>query len=41
MRPSASLPSEPLRLWLERGESGYWLRGRIALADARIQDPRT
>jgi hypothetical protein len=26
MQPGSSSPSDRLRIWLERGESGYWLR---------------
>jgi hypothetical protein len=40
MRPNASSSSEPLRLWLERGESGYWLRDAATGEAVRWNDPR-
>jgi HIRAN domain-containing protein len=40
MPPSGSSPSEPLRLWLERGESGYWLRDAATGETVRWDDPR-
>ena len=32
--------SERLRLWLERGESGYWLRDAASGDAVRWSDPR-
>jgi HIRAN domain-containing protein len=40
MRPNGSSSSEPLRLWLERGESGYWLRDAATGEAVRWSDPR-
>ena len=40
MPPSASSGSEPLRLWLERGELGYWLRDAATGEAVRWSDPR-
>jgi hypothetical protein len=43
MPPAASLSSEEagrLRLWLERGESGYWLRDAATGEAMRWDDPR-
>jgi HIRAN domain len=34
------LPSERLRLWLERGESGYWLRDAATGEPVRWDDDR-
>jgi hypothetical protein len=40
MPPNESSRSEPLRLWLERGESGYWLRDAATGEAVRWSDPR-
>jgi hypothetical protein len=34
------LPSERVRLWLERGASGYWLRDAASGEPVRWSDPR-
>ena len=36
----SSSPSDRLRLWLERGESGYWLRDAATGEALRWDDPR-
>jgi HIRAN domain-containing protein len=38
--PGGSSPSERLRLWLERGESGYWLRDAATGEAVRWSDER-
>jgi hypothetical protein len=38
--PAARLLSERLRLWLERGESGYWLRDAATREPVRWTDER-
>jgi HIRAN domain len=40
MPPSESSSSEPVRLWLERGESGYWLRDAATGEAVGWRDPR-
>ena len=40
MPPGSSSPSERLRLWLERGESGYWLRDAATGDPVRWDDER-
>ena len=42
MPPESSSPSEPqrLRIWLERGESGYWLRDAATGEAMRWSDDR-
>jgi hypothetical protein len=42
MPPGSSSSSEPhrLRIWLERGESGYWLRDAATGEAMRWDDPR-
>jgi hypothetical protein len=42
MPPEGSSSSEPvrLRIWLERGESGYWLRDAATGEALRWDDPR-
>jgi hypothetical protein len=40
MQPNGSSSSERLRLWLERGESGYWLRDAATGEALRWSDPR-
>jgi len=36
----ASSSSERLRIWLERGESGYWLRDAVTGVAMKWDDPR-
>jgi hypothetical protein len=40
MQRDGSSSSERLRLWLERGESGYWLRDAASGDAIRWDDPR-
>jgi hypothetical protein len=40
MQRDAFLSSDRLRLWLERGESGYWLRDASTGAAVAWSDPR-
>ncbi len=40
MPPGSSSPFERLRIWLERGESGYWLRDAASGEALRWDDPR-
>ena len=40
MPPGSSSPSERLRIWLERGESGYWLRDAATGDAMKWDDPR-
>jgi HIRAN domain len=40
MPPEDSSSSERLRIWLERGESGYWLRDAATGEAMRWDDPR-
>jgi hypothetical protein len=40
MQLSGSSGTEPLRLWLERGESGYWLRDAATGEPVGWRDPR-
>jgi len=40
MPPGSSSSSDRLRLWLERGESGYWLRDAATGEAMRWDDPR-
>jgi hypothetical protein len=40
MPPEGSSSSDRLRIWLERGESGYWLRDAATGAAMRWDDPR-
>ena len=40
MPPESSSSSERLRIWLEPGESGYWLRDAATGAAMRWDDPR-
>ena len=41
MPPESSSSSEPcLRIWLERGESGYWLRDAATGDAMKWEDPR-
>ncbi|MES1246274.1 MAG: HIRAN domain-containing protein, partial [Actinomycetota bacterium] len=40
MPPGSSSPSDRLRIWLERGESGYWLRDAATGAAMKWDDPR-
>ena len=41
MPPGSSSSSEPrLRIWLERGESGYWLRDAVTEDAIKWDDPR-
>jgi hypothetical protein len=40
MPPESSSSSDRLRLWLERGESGYWLRDAATGAAVRWDDER-
>ena len=40
MPSGSSSPSERLRLWLERGESGYWLRDAATGDPVRWDDER-
>ena len=41
MQPGSSSSSEPrLRIWLERGESGYWLRDAASGDAMKWDDPR-
>ena len=41
MPPESSSSSEPrLRIWLERGESGYWLRDAATGEPMKRDDPR-
>lgn len=40
MRDAGSSSSERLRLWLERGESGYWLRDAATGDAVKWSDPR-
>jgi hypothetical protein len=41
MPPEGSSSSEPrLRIWLDRGESGYWLRDAATGAAMKWDDPR-
>ena len=41
MPPEGSSSSEPrLRIWLERGESGYWLRDAATGEPMKWEDPR-
>jgi hypothetical protein len=40
MPPESSSSSDRLRIWLERGESGYWLRDAATGAAMRWDDPR-
>jgi HIRAN domain len=40
MPPESSSSSERLRIWLERGESGYWLRDAATGEAMRWDDPR-
>ena len=39
-RSSTASVTERLRIWLERGESGYWLRDAATGAAMRWDDPR-
>lgn len=40
MPPGSSSPSDRLRIWLERGESGYWLRDAASGEAMKWDDPR-
>ena len=40
MQPGSSSSSERLRIWLERGESGYWLRDAATGDAIKWDDPR-
>ena len=40
MPPGSSSSSERLRIWLERGESGFWLRDAASGAAMKWDDPR-
>ena len=40
MPPERSSSSDRLRIWLERGESGYWLRDAATGEAMRWDDPR-
>ena len=40
MPPEGSSSSERLRIWLERGESGYWLRDAVSGDVMKWDDPR-
>jgi hypothetical protein len=40
MPPEGSWSSERLRVWLERGESGYWLRDAASGEAMKWDDPR-
>ena len=40
MPPGSSSGSERLRIWLEHGESGYWLRDAATGEAMRWEDPR-
>ena len=40
MLPGSSSPSERLRIWLERGEAGYWLRDATSGDAMKWDDPR-
>jgi hypothetical protein len=40
MQPSGSSSSDRLRIWLERGESGYWLRDAATGDAMKWDDPR-
>ena len=40
MPPESSSSSERLRIWLERGESGFWLRDAASGDAMRWDDPR-
>ena len=40
MPADASSSSERLRIWLERGESGYWLRDAVTGVAMKWDDPR-
>ena len=40
MPPGSSSSSERLRIWLERGESGYWLRDAATGDAVKWDDPR-
>ena len=40
MPPGSSSSSERLRIWLERGESGYWLRDASTGDAMKWDDPR-
>ena len=40
MPPEGSSSSERLRIWLERGESGYWLRDAATGDAMKWDDPR-
>jgi HIRAN domain len=40
MPAESSSPSDRLRVWLERGESGYWLRDAATGAALKWDDPR-
>ena len=40
MPPGSSSSSDRLRIWLERGESGYWLRDAATGEAMRWDDPR-
>ena len=40
MPPGSSSSSERLRIWLERGESGYWLRDAATGEAMKWDDPR-
>jgi HIRAN domain len=40
MPSGGSSPSERLRIWLERGESGYWLRDAATGEAVSWRDPR-
>jgi HIRAN domain len=40
MPPDDSSSSERLRIWLERGESGFWLRDAASGAAMKWDDPR-
>lgn len=40
MPPGSSSSSDRLRIWLERGESGYWLRDAASGDPIKWDDPR-
>ena len=40
MPPGSSFSSERLRIWLERGESGFWLRDAATGDPMKWDDPR-
>ena len=40
MPPGSSSSSDRLRIWLERGESGYWLRDAVSGDAMKWDDPR-